>query len=64
MIIFCKKIKTFFWKTLKVKFTSKDGFSDFIDGFNNASVIANTFSCMFKDACGNNSSESNERLFF
>ena len=58
-----QKDQTSFWKTWKAIFTSKAEFSDFIDGSNNASVIAETFACMFEGACGNNSSESNKRLF-
>ena len=58
-----QKYQTSFWKTRKAKFTNKVGFSDFIDGFNNASVIADTFACMFEGAFGSNSSESNKRLF-
>ena len=41
-----QKDQTSLWKTWKAKFTSKAGFSDFIDGSNNASVIADTFACM------------------
>ena len=63
MIIFCKKNQISFWKTWKDKFASKAGFSDFFYGSNNASVIADTFACMFEGACSNNSSESNKRLF-
>ena len=58
-----QKNQTFFWKTWKAEFTSRACFSDFIDDSNNASVIADTFACMFERACGNNSRESNKRLF-
>ena len=34
-----QKDQASFWKTWKAKFTNNAGFSDFIDGFNNASVI-------------------------
>ena len=60
---FLQNDQTSFWKTLKAKFTTKVGFSDFVDGSNNASVIADTFACMFEGACGYTSSESNKILF-
>ena len=64
MIVFCKqKYQTTFWKIWKAKFTSKAWFSDFIDDFNDAPVIADAFACMFEGACVNNSSENNKRLF-
>ena len=50
-----QKDQTSFWKTWKAKYTSKTKFSDFFDGSNNASVIFDTFACMFQSASSNNS---------
>ena len=55
-----QKDQTSFCKTWKAKFTSKAWFSNFIEGSNNASVITDTFACMFEGACGNDSCEINK----
>ena len=58
-----QKEQSAFWKTWSAKFCKKVKPSEFIDGCNDSSQIANTFAAVFARACTNNSIEASVKLY-
>ena len=58
-----QKEQSAFWKTWKAKFCNKVKLSDFIDGCNDSSQIANKFAEVFANACTSNSITTSKKLY-
>ena len=58
-----QKEQSAFWKTWKAKFCNKVKLSDFIDGYNDSSQIANKFAEVFANACTSNSITTSKKLY-